>query len=327
MQKKYKLSVVVPVYNEEKNLPVFLERTLAVLKKLRCEYEIIFAMDPSRDRTREMILEYRAKNPSIKLLEFSRRFGQPAATLAGIHYCTGDACIIIDADLQDPPELMEAMVEKWQEGYHVAFGQRVSRTGETWVKILVSYVGYWVINRISQVAIPRNTGDFRLISREVIEELRGLKEGHGFLRGLVGFVGFSQVAVPYSRDPRLAGQGNYNRFLGSLTIGFNGIVGFSRYPLQFISLGGLFISFISFLTAIVYIALSLAGVHIPWGNPTLVILISSLSGLQLLSIGIMGEYVGRIYDEVRDRPMYIVSGAHGFQPPAKPLRARRGGRA
>jgi dolichol-phosphate mannosyltransferase len=159
------------------------------------------------------------------------------------------------------------MVAKWEEGYDVAFAQRTSRSGETWIKIVVSYIGYWVINRISQVDIPRNTGDFRLMSRPVVEELKRLKEGHGFLRGLVGFVGFSQVAVPYSRDQRFAGKGNYNRFLGSLTIGFNGIVGFSRYPLQMLSLSGMAIACLSFLLGLAYLVLKLIDYPILWRNP------------------------------------------------------------
>ena len=323
MAQKKKLSVVVPVYNEEKNIPVFIQRIVPVLKQVGLNYEVIFALDPSKDRSREVILELRKQNQAIKLLEFSRRFGQPAATMAGIHYCSGDACVVIDADLQDPPELIVEMVRKWKEGYHVAFAQRTSRSGETLPKMIVAHLGYWVINRISQVDIPRNTGDFRLISRQVIDRLKELKEGHGFLRGLVGFVGFSQAAIPYSRDPRLAGQGNYNRFLGSLTIGFNGIVGFSRYPLQLVSIAGLTISFLSFALGMVYLALKLLGVPILWGNPTIVILISMLSGIQLLGMGIMGEYVGRIYEEVKGRPAYIVSEAHGFSPEKRPRVAPR----
>jgi glycosyltransferase involved in cell wall biosynthesis len=313
MRANYKLSIVVPVYNEENNLPSFVTRTVDVMRKLGCAYEIIFAMDPSKDRTRDLILEYRKQNPSIKLLEFSRRFGQPAATMAGIHYCTGDACVVIDADLQDPPELIADMVARWKEGYHVAYAQRMSREGETLIKRLVAYGGYWVIDRIAQVRIPRNTGDFGLLSREVIDQLKELKEGHGFLRGLVGYVGFSQIAVPYSRAPRLSGTGNYNRWLGSLTIGVNGIVGFSRYPLHLISILGLGLSFLSLLTAIVYIVLRLLDYPVVWGNPTLVILVSTLSGIQLFGMGIMGEYVGRIYDEVKQRPPYIVQAAHGFE--------------
>ena len=312
--RKYSISVVVPVYNEEKNILPFYQRTIAVMKQLKCNYEIIFSLDPCTDGTEDVILDLRKTDKSVKLLKFSRRFGQPAATLAGIHYSTSDACVVIDVDLQDPPELIIDMVEKWQEGYHVAYAQRISRKGETIIKKIVSAVGYWVINKISDVKIPRNTGDFRLMSREVVEKLKELKESHGFLRGLVGLVGFSQVAIPYERDARFAGDTNYNRFLGSLTIGFNGIVSFSRYPLQIISLVGFIISIFSFLIGTTYVVLRLFHVEVLWGNPTTVILISFLSGIQLLSMGVMGEYLGRIYDEVKQRPLYFVQDAHGFSP-------------
>lgn len=325
MARKELLSVIVPVYHEEDNIPVFLERMRPVLRATKCDYEILFCMDPGTDRTEDVILEARAKDKRIKLLKFSRRFGQPAATIGGIHYCTGDAAVIIDVDLQDPPELIIKMVEHWREGYHMVYAQRTSRQGETLIKRIVAHLGYAVINRISDVDIPRNTGDFRLISRTVIEELRKLNETHGFLRGLAGFVGFSQIAVPYERDARLAGQSKYNRWLGSLTIGLNGVISFSRYPLQLISLAGLAISFVSFLVGITYIVLALADVEIIWGNPTLVIIVSLLAGVQLFSLGIMGEYVGRIYEEVKNRPMFIVQDAHGFGPPTGARQTRGSG--
>jgi dolichol-phosphate mannosyltransferase len=309
---KYKLSVVVPVYNEEKNIPPFLKRLKNVLQDLGCNYEIVFSMDPSTDSTEKLILESRRQDANVKLLKFSRRFGQPAATLAGIHYCTGDACVVIDADLQDPPELIKEMVAKWKEGYDVAYAQRTQREGENFFRKMVAYTAYWIINRISNVEIPRNTGDFRLISRRVMNWLKTLKEGHGFLRGLVSYVGFSQIAIPYVRDARLSGKTKYNSLFGSFTIGLNGIISFSRYPLHLISIMGLVISAFSFLLGFTYLFLKLINFNIVWGNPTLVILISFIAGIQLLSLGIMGEYVGRIYDEVKGRPIYIVSEAHGF---------------
>ena len=288
--------------------------------EIGCEYEIIFIMDPSSDRTEQIIHSARANDPNVKLIKMSRRFGQPACTMAGIQYCTGDACIAIDVDLQDPPELIKEMIIKWREGYHVVYAQRNSRKGETLIKRFVAWAGYWMIDHIAEVKIPRNTGDFRLISRQVIEQLRNFREHDAFLRGLVAYVGFNQIAIPYDREARLAGKGNYNRFLGSVRIGLNGVFGFSKYPLHFISLIGLCISAISFFLAITYITVKLSGNEIPWGNPTLVILISFLSGIQLLSLGIMGEYFARIYDEIKQRPMFIVQEAHGF---AKPTQERQ----
>jgi polyisoprenyl-phosphate glycosyltransferase len=309
---KYKLSIVVPVYNEEKNIPPLLLRLKNLVAELNCEYEIIFTMDPCKDQTENLILNLRKEDKNIKLLKMSRRFGQPACTQAGIYYSTGNICVVIDADLQDPPELIKEMVAKWQEGYHVVYAQRISRKGEALIKKIVAYLGYWVIDKISEVKIPRNTGDFRLISREVIEELKKMKEHDGFLRGLVAYVGFSQIAIQYNRDARLSGKGNYNRLFGSIRIGLNGVLGFSKYPLHLISILGFLISSFSFLLGITYIILKIINFDIKWGNPTLVILISFLSGVQLLSLGIIGEYFARIYDEIKGRPIYIVQDAHGF---------------
>lgn len=313
MNNAFKLSVIVPVYNEEKNIPVLLERLKKVIDAIGCEYEIIFSMDPCRDRTGELILEARKKDDNIKLIKMSRRFGQPACTIAGIHYCTGDACVVIDADLQDPPELIKDMVAKWKEGYHVVYAQRKSRKGETFIKKIVAFLGYKIINRISDVNIPRNTGDFRLMSREVIDNLKLLKENDAFLRGLVGYIGFNQIGIQYERDSRLGGKGKYNRFFGSLKIGLNGILSFSKYPLDLISITGVIIACFSFLLGIAYIVFSLMHIKIPWGNPTLVILISFYSGIQLLSLGIIGQYLARMFDEVKGRPVFIVQEAHGFE--------------
>jgi len=310
--KNFKLSVVVPVYNEEKNIPVLVLRLKKIISNLKCKYEIIFVMDPCTDQTEMIIHGLRAKDKNIKLLKTSRRFGQPACTQAGIYYCTGDVCVVIDADLQDPPELIKKMVEKWKQGYHVVYAQRRTRKGEPLLKKLIAYVAYWLINKISDVRIPRNTGDFRLISREVIEELKRLKENDGFLRGLVAYVGFNQIAIQYDRDERYSGKGKYNRLLGSMRIALNGMLGFSKYPLHLIAILGTVISTLSFLLGTTYFVLKLVGFNIVWGNPTLVILISFLSGIQLLSLGIIGEYFARIYDEIKGRPNFIIQEAHGF---------------
>jgi dolichol-phosphate mannosyltransferase len=306
------LSIVVPAYDEEGNIPAVYERVSTILDSTDLDWELIFSVDPSTDRTEELIISLSDKDPRVKMLRFARRFGQPMATLAGLEACSGDAAVVIDCDLQDPPELIPDLIAKWQEGYDVVYAQRRRRDGETFIKRIVAAVGYKLINRISEVDIPANTGDFRLMSRRVIDNVVALQEGHGFLRGLVGFVGFPQAAVPYDRDARSSGSGKYNRFTGSLRIGINGVVGFSRYPLQVISVMGLVFAFLSILLAVAYLAAKLAGAHFPIGNPTIVILLSFFSGIQLLSLGVMGEYVGRIYDEVRHRPKYIVESRYGW---------------
>jgi polyisoprenyl-phosphate glycosyltransferase len=307
------LSVVIPAYNEEANVERVCERLSTVLDSLDMDWELIFSVDPCTDRTEELILAARTEDPRVKMLRFSRRVGQPMATIAGMEMAAGEAVVVIDCDLQDPPELIPDLVARWREGFDVVYAQRRTRAGETLAKRVIAAVGYRVIKRIAEVEIPPNTGDFRLMSRRVVRNVVALKESHGFLRGLVGLVGFRQSSVLYDRDPRAAGSSKYNRFWGSLVIGLNGVVGFSRYPLQMISLGGIGLALIAFMLGVAYGALKLAGQNFPVGNPTIVIVVCFFSGLQLLSLGVMGEYVGRIYDEVRNRPKYILESSHGWE--------------
>jgi glycosyltransferase involved in cell wall biosynthesis len=307
------LSIVVPVYKEERNVPEFLRQVQPIAGAVTADYEIIFALDPSPDRTEEVILEERARDPRIKLLKFSRRFGQPMATLGGLEHSTGQAVIVMDVDLQDPPQLITQMVEKWREGFDVVLPQRRERVGEPWIKRLVAATGYKVINHIADVTIPPNTGDFRLMSRRVVNEVVSLKESHGFLRGMVAVVGFRQCIIPFDRPQRFAGATNYNRFFGSLRIGFNGIFGFSSYALTLSTQFGFIIAGGAFVVGIIYGILKLCGHQFPVGNPTMVILILFMGGIQLISVGILGEYIGRIYEEVRSRPKFIVDRAEGLE--------------
>ena len=307
------LSIVVPVYKEEKNIPEFLRRLQPILAPITGDYEVIFSLDPSPDRTEELILEHRAGDARIKLLKFSRRFGQPMATLAGMEYSRGEAVIVMDVDLQDPPELVADLVAKWREGYDVVLPQRRRRTGEPWIKTVVAETGYKVINKIADVKIPPNTGDFRLMARRVVLEVVKLKESHGFLRGMVAVVGFRQCIIPFDRPARFSGETNYNRFFGSLRIGFNGIFCFSTYALTLSTQFGFAIAGLSALFALGYLVAKLCGFPFPVGNPTLVLIITFLGSIQLISVGILGEYIGRIYEEVRARPKFIVDRAEGFK--------------
>ncbi len=307
------LSIVVPVYREEKNVTEFLQRMRPILSGITEDYEIIFSLDPSPDRTEDVILEHRAQDGRIKLLKFSRRFGQPMATLAGMEYSRGEAVIVMDVDLQDPPELVADLVAKWREGYDVVLPQRRRRTGEPWIKTVVAETGYKVINKIADVKIPPNTGDFRLMARRVVLEVVKLKESHGFLRGMVAVVGFRQCIIPFDRPARFSGETNYNRFFGSLRIGFNGIFCFSTYALTLSTQFGFAIAGLSALFALGYLVAKLCGFPFPVGNPTLVLIITFLGSIQLISVGILGEYIGRIYEEVRARPKFIVDRAEGFK--------------
>lgn len=316
------LSIIVPVYKEERNIRPFLARAEPVLERIGT-YEIIFCLDPSPDQTETVIREEIVRNQRIGLLVFSRRYGQPAATMAGILNCRGHWCAVIDVDLQDPPEMIETLWRKAQEAFDVVTARRATREGETLVKRLISGLGYKLINEISEVPIPRNTGDFRVMSRRVVEELRGLSERHGFLRGLVSLVGFPQTEVMYERDARHTGPGNYNRYLGSLKIGFNGIFGFSTFPLQIMMWTGFAIALLSVIAILVVTTLKIMyGDAYPLGIPTITVLVLFIGGVQLAAVGVLGEYVGRIYDEVRRRPMYIVERAVNL-----PVRDPRGPRS
>ncbi len=306
------LSVVIPVYKEARNIEEYLRRMVPLLEPVTTEFELIFAMDPSPDETEMVLQKANAADPRVKYLKFSKRVGQPMATIAGMESAQGDAVVVMDVDLQDPPELVLEMLAKFKEGYDVVYAQRANRKGETIIKKLVSYLGYKLINRVAEVNIPRNTGDFRLMSRRVVDHVVALKESHGFLRGLVALVGFKQTAVVFERPARFAGQGNYNRFLGSLVIGMNGVVCFSNFLLRLSTTFGFIVAFCSFVMAIIYFILKLKGQPFPMGNPTIVILVLFLGGVQLMSVGILGEYVGRIYDEVKQRPKYILDKKVGF---------------
>ncbi len=303
------ISVVVPVYKEENNIRPFLARLVPVLERLGT-YEIIFALDPSPDGTERVIRDEIMRNQNIGLIVFSRRFGQPAATMAGILNCCGRWCAVIDVDLQDPPEVIEALWLKTKEGFDVVTARRASREGETMIKLIVARLGYRVINQMAEVPIPLDTGDFRIISRRVIEELRGLNESHGFLKGLVPFVGFPQAEVLYDRNARAGGTSKYNRYFGSFKLQANGIFSFSTFPLRVMMWTGFGIAMLCAFAILVVVALKIIhGNQYPMGIPTITVLVLFIGGVQLAAVGVLGEYIGRIYDEVRRRPMYIVERA------------------
>ena len=307
------LSVVVPVYNEEESLPKFLKTVRQVLPDITEEYEIIFAADPCTDRTLDIIRDEHARDGRVKLLSFSRRFGQPAATMGGLFYSRGQIVVVIDCDLQDPPRLIPEMVKYWKQGYKVVIPQRRSREGEHPLKKLIAYTGYWFINKIATVPIPRNTGDFRLMDRRVVDELNKLNESHGFLRGLVSVVGFKTFLLPFDRDARAAGEGKYNHITGSLRIGFNGIVAFSDYLLNVMVALGFCMSVLSVVAAGAVIVAKLMRIYdFAPGLTTAILLILFVSGLQFIGMGVLGAYIGRIYDETKRRPKFIVEESLGM---------------
>jgi glycosyltransferase involved in cell wall biosynthesis len=314
-QERPDISVIVPIYREERSVRLFLQRVEPILEGIG-SYEILFCYDPSPDRTKEVVLEEILRNPRIRLLTFSRRFGQPVAIMAGLHHCVGKTCVVVDVDLQDPPELIPTMYRKLAEGHDVVLARRRKRDGgEPLIRKLMSFVGYRVINALSDVEIPKDTGEFRIMNRRVIDELCRLKEGHGFLRGLVAFVGFNQTFVEFDRQERAVGDSNYPRYFGSIRIGLNGLIGFSTALLTGTLFAGLVIALGAVLVGAYVVVMKLGfGEEYPLGFPTITLLIALLGGMQLVAIGILGEYIGRIYAEVKGRPTYIVD--RFFNPPA-----------
>lgn len=300
------LSVVVPVYNEGPNIQEFVRRVTPILEESTKSFEVIFAIDPSSDGTEQIVQEASMADSRVSGVVFSRRFGQPTATLAGLDMCRGFAAIVMDCDLQDPPELIPEMLDRWRDGFDVVYARRTKREGETLIKRIVAKVGYGIIDRFGEVEIPRDTGDFRLLSRRVIDHLKLFPEVHGFLRGLVALVGFSQTEVQFERPARHAGKGHYNQFFGSLRIGFNGLIAFSSALLNLATVLGFLAASGAFLLGALYLGLKLGGVDFPLGNPTIVLLVLLVGGLQLICLGIIGQYISRIYDEVKRRPRYIV---------------------
>ena len=300
-----KISIVIPTYNEEQNINELISRLKSTLIKISPNYEIIFVLDPCTDDTEKVIMSH-TSDERIKLIKLSRRFGQPAATMAGIKNISGDNVVIIDADMQDPPELIHEMYNKILEGYDVVYAKRSSREGETIIKKIVSSLGYRIINLFSDIHIPPDVGDFRIMSKKVVYHLTKLNESSAFLRGLVSYVGFRQTFVKYNRDKRSSGKTKYNPFLGSLKIGLNGLFGFTSKPLQLMSAMGFFFSLVSFIIGLTYVVTKILGFRITAGLPTTVLFITFFSGIQLMALGLLGEYIGRIYDEVKNRPQYII---------------------
>lgn len=302
-------SIVAPVFNEEETLPEFYKRTRAVMDQLDGECELILVFDGSRDHSPEIGRELHAQDPRVKCIVFSRNFGHQIAISAGIDYAEGDAVVIIDSDLQDPPEVILQLVEKWKQGFQVVYAQRAKRKGETFFKLFTAAFFYRLIRRLASIEIPPDTGDFRLIDRQVVLALRRLREHHRFMRGLSVWVGFKQTGVLYERQERYAGTTQYP-FGKMLKFAVDAITGFSYIPLQLATTIGLWISGLALLSIPIVALLRFEfGNEFFGGQATTLISVLFLGGVQLIFLGIIGEYLGRIYDEVKNRPLYIVTEA------------------
>ena len=302
-------SVVVPVYNERESLPELYRRVREVMARLGEPWELVLVDDGSTDGSTELIRQLREKDPEhVRAVILARNFGHQIAVTAGIDYARGQAVILMDADLQDPPEVIPQLVEKWREGYHVVYAVRKAREGETWFKKTTAALFYRLIRRITDVDIPPDTGDFRLMDRRVVEVLKGMKERHRFIRGMVAWVGFRQTGVPYVRAPRFAGETKYP-LRKMLKFAWDAITGFSYVPLQLATYLGFAAAGMAILAIPLVVVARLAGSQAFYGQATTLIAVLFLGGVQLISLGILGEYIGRIYDEVKARPLYVIAEA------------------
>jgi dolichol-phosphate mannosyltransferase len=301
-------TIIAPIYNELQNLPILYERISDVMKKTESLWELILVDDGSTDGSSDVIRDLAAKDDRIRPVIFARNFGHQIAVTAGLDYSRGDAVIIIDSDLQDPPEVILDLIQKWQEGYEVVYAVRSEREGETYFKKITASVFYRLIFRITDVKIPMDTGDFRLMDRKVVEVMNSMREHHRFLRGMSAWVGFKQVGVSYKRAARLAGETKYP-FKKMLKLALTAITGFSYVPLQIATYIGFISAGISLIAIPVVVLMRILGSQQFTGQATTLIAVLFLGGVQLISLGILGEYIGRIYDEVKGRPLYIVSEA------------------
>ena len=298
-------TIVGPVYNEIAILPEFYRRVKDVMERLGESWELILVDDGSSDGTTTIMRQLAAEDPHVRPVIFARNFGHQLAVTAGLDYARGEATVIIDSDLQDPPEVIPDLIARWKEGYEVVFAVRTEREGETWFKLFTASIFYRLIYKITDVDIPLDTGDFRLLDRKVVNVMKQMRERHRFLRGMSVWVGFQQIGVPYRRAARFAGQTKYP-LKKMIKFASDAITGFSYFPLQLATYLGFFAATASILAIPIVIAERLAGSQAFLGQATTLIAVLFLGGIQLISLGILGEYIGRLYDEAKGRPLYIV---------------------
>ncbi|WP_348244895.1 glycosyltransferase family 2 protein [Leptolyngbya sp. DQ-M1] len=308
-----KYSLVIPVYNEEATIPALYDRVSAVMNQLDDVVELILINDGSKDRSLHLIRELHNQDSRVCYLSLARNFGHQIAVTAGLNYARGRVVVILDADLQDPPELIPELINQWRQGYQVVYAQRTQRHKESWFKRFTAYLFYRLLKQLADVEIPIDTGDFCLIDRQVVDLLNAMPERNRYIRGLRSWVGFRQTAVKFERDPRFAGEVKYS-FHKSLGLAINGLVSFSKVPLRISTYVGLFAAFVAIVMMILVFYWRIAYPASPLtGLTTIVVAIFFLGAVQLLSIGILGEYIGRIYEEVKNRPLYTLSEVAGFE--------------
>ncbi len=305
-------SIVIPIFNEEKNIMEMYRRLHKVCKTLDASTEIIFVNDGSKDNSADEVLQIRKNDQQVKLINFSRNFGHQIAVSAGLDFASGDSVVIIDADLQDPPEVIPNLVAQWKAGYEVVYAVRKKREGDSAFKKFTAWAFYRLLNSITGIAIPVDTGDFRLIDKKVVVSIRSLSERHRFLRGLVSWVGFKQIGVEYEREARFAGSTKYP-LKKMLRFAFDAITSFSHVPLQMATFWGFIVSFIAFAASVFFLYLRFFTNNFEPGFTSIILAILFLGGIQLITLGTIGEYLGRIYDEIKARPLYLIAEKFGFE--------------
>lgn len=305
-------SIIVPVYNEAEVLPAFYQRLTQVMDGIGESYEIIFVNDGSHDASQLLLRNLHAKDERVKFVTFSRNFGHQVAITAGLDHSSGKAVVIMDADLQDPPEVIPRLIEKWREGYDVVFAVREKRKGESLFKRLTAALFYRLLRQLTAIEIPLDAGDFRLMSRKAVEALKAIRERNRFMRGLAGWIGFRQASVIFIRDVRHAGETKYP-LRKMVRFALNGLTSFSFVPLQLATYLGFLVSAISLFYIVYAIGLKLFTDRVVLGWTSVIVAILFIGGIQLISLGIIGEYIGQIYDEVKHRPLYLVDEIVGFE--------------
>lgn len=304
-----RLSVVVPVYNEHEVLGEFHRRLSAVLGTIPADVEIVYVNDGSRDDSISVLNQLRTADSRVTLIDLSRNFGKEIALSAGLDYARGAAVVVIDADLQDPPELIPELIREWEAGFDVVFAQRTSREGESWLKLITASLFYRIIRRVTEIQIPEDAGDFRLLSRRAVDALKQLREQHRFMKGLFAWIGYPQKAVPYRRDKRFAGTTKWN-YWKLWTLALEGFTSFTVAPLKIATYVGVLVALLAFVFAIFIVYKTLVYGDPVAGYPSLMVAVLFLGGIQLMALGVIGEYLGRMFTETKRRPLYLVKEYH-----------------